>query len=301
MGKRAKTYLKLFVSIVIVCLLFFTIDIDTCLKTLSLISVRVFLLLVLIYIIGQVISALKWKIIANKLGFDKSFFSFIEYYFKGMFYNLFLPTNVGGDVMKIIYLRDSNNLSQSIERAFVSIVTDRLSGVFVLICLAFCGMFFLEDLNYVLKYLIIFGFLASLICISTVFFVKKFGCELKNVFLKKIEDYCSIFFDKSILTVLLLSLCFHILVIFIHVLIGKDLHLEINPFYYLILYPLAAIAASLPISLNGVGIKEAAYIYILNLIKISPSEAIVFVLCWNLVILLSGLFGAIFFYYSKEL
>ena len=53
--------------------------------------------------------------------------------------------------------------------------------------------------------------------------------------------------------------------------------------------------ASLPISLNGIGIKEAGYIYLLNKISIEPSQAIVFVLCWNLIILTASLFGAVFF------
>ncbi len=295
MQVKAKIWFKLIVSIIILCLLFYSIDVDLCLKTLSLISIKIFLLLVLIYIAGQIISAFKWKIIANKLSFSGSFFSFIKFYFKGMFYNSFLPTNVGGDIMKMVYLRDCNNLENPFERAFVSVIFDRFSGVFVLICLAFFGIFCFEGLCNILKYLIIAGFITTLICIGIVAILIKCKNNIKNFLLTKIINYSSLFFNKSIVPVLLLSLVFHILVICIHILIGKDLHLDINSSYYLILYPLTAFAASLPISFNGIGIKEAAYIYILNLINITPSVAIVFVLCWNLVILVTSLLGTLFF------
>lgn len=295
MSKRTKLCLKILVSLVILCILLFTINIDDCKKVISLVDVKNLFLLVLIYIVGQIVSALKWKIIAKKLGFQQNIFEFIKYYFKGMFYNSFLPTNVGGDVMKIIYLKDCNNLSQSVEKSFVSVLFDRLSGVFMLICMAFVALFFLSGLYYVVKYSVIVAFFSVLVGCCVIIFLSKSNYNFKNVILKKVVNYTNIFSDKSLLPILFLSLVFHLLVIFIHILIGKDLQLAIPIQYYFILYPLSAIAASLPISLNGIGIKEAAYIYLLSLIGISSSSAIVFALCWNVVIIFSSFLGAVFF------
>ena len=293
MDKRIKICLKLFVSLVILCLLFFTVDVNTCLKTLSHINISLFFLLVLIYLTGQVISAVKWKIIAQKLGFHNTLFNFIKYYFKGMFYNSFLPTNVGGDIMKIAYLKKDCNQENSIEKAFVSVLADRISGVFVLVILAFAGILAVHNLNNMIKFFVCLAFLLSLL---SIFLILVFGKKnFKHDIINKIIGYNKLFLYIDMFKILFLSLVFHILVIILHVLIGKALHLTINPFYYLILYPLSALAASLPVSLNGIGIKEASYMYLLAQVSILPSQALIFVLCWNLVILINSLIGAMFF------
>ncbi len=294
MGKRTKICLKLIISIVILCLIFFSVDIESCLAALSNIDIKVFVLLVLLYVIGQIISALKWKVIAERLGFKNNFFTYVKFYFKGMFFNTFLPTNVGGDVMKIAYLKKNDDNSAAIERAFVSVVTDRLSGVLVLVILAFVGVLCINT-NDILRLLIISATLAVIFCLLLVLFLCCKKYEFENNILQKVIYYNKLFINRSIIPILLLSLCFHLLVIVIHILIGKTMHLDINLYYYLILYPVTAIAASLPVSLNGIGIKEAAYMYILNLISVTPSQGLIFVFCWNLVVLISSLLGAAFF------
>ncbi len=293
MDKRTKICLKLFVSLVILCLLFFSVDINTCLKTLAHINISLFTLLVLIYLAGQVISALKWKIIAERLGFRNSLFNFIKYYFKGMFYNSFLPTNVGGDIMKIAYLKKNCSGDDCIEKALVSVLADRISGVFVLVVLAFTGVLAVHNLNNSIKFFVCLAFLLFMLSVFLIFIFRR--KQFKHDIINKIIGYNNLFFDKNIFKILSLSLVFHIFVIIIHVLTGMALHFYINPLYYLILYPVSAIAASLPLSFNGIGIKEASYMYLLAQVAILPSQALVFVLCWNLVILISSLIGAVFF------
>src|SRR4051812_34747016 len=56
------------------------------------------LLAVGLYVLCQFISSLRWRLLAQPLGFAQPLRQFTGYYFIGMYFNLLLPTSVGGDV-----------------------------------------------------------------------------------------------------------------------------------------------------------------------------------------------------------
>src|SRR5437588_4669535 len=84
-----------------------------------------------LYLGIQMISGLRWRLLAKPLGYEGSVWEFTGFYFIGMFFNLFLPSSVGGDVVRAWYLGGGSELS-----AFLSVLVDRLSGLAVLISLA---------------------------------------------------------------------------------------------------------------------------------------------------------------------
>src|SRR5262245_36499244 len=86
-----------------------------------------------VYLAVQVLSALRWKVLAGPLGFDQPLRRFTGFYFIGMFFNLFLPTSVGGDVVRAWYLDGGSGRRLA---AFVSSFVDRLSGLTVLVGMA---------------------------------------------------------------------------------------------------------------------------------------------------------------------
>src|SRR5947209_8083614 len=57
-----------------------------------------------LYLATQVVSGLRWRLLAEPLGFEQSLARFTGLYFVGMFFNLVLPTSVGGDVVRAWYL-----------------------------------------------------------------------------------------------------------------------------------------------------------------------------------------------------
>ncbi len=58
----------------------------------------------LAYLVGQAISAMRWTVLSGPLGFHMGLTGMTAYYFIGMFFNLFAPGTVGGDLSKIFYL-----------------------------------------------------------------------------------------------------------------------------------------------------------------------------------------------------
>ena len=48
---------------------------------------------------AQMVSATRWQRLARPLGFRNRLWEFVSFYFIGNFFNLLLPTSVGGDVV----------------------------------------------------------------------------------------------------------------------------------------------------------------------------------------------------------
>ena len=233
MTENKKTLIKILVSITVLGLLFLSIDIKTSIKTFSNINHYILFVSVFLYAAGQILCAKKWEILSQMLGFATSFFNYVKYYFKGMFFNTFLPTNIGGDVMKIRYIYIEQK-EKSVEQAFVSVLSDRLTGLFVLILMCAIGAFIMYSEIYIK-----ISMLALLIFIFVSIFIIKIyikdHSEIKNKFLLKICNYVKQLTDKKIFQVLILSLFFHIFMIIIHILIGKSMNLNISPVYYMLL------------------------------------------------------------------
>ena len=80
----------------------------------------------LMYLASQVVSSIRWYFLAHALDFSGLWSTYLKYYFVGMYFNLFLPTSVGGDVLKMHFI--SRGESKKL-RATYSLVADRLFGL----------------------------------------------------------------------------------------------------------------------------------------------------------------------------
>ena len=87
---------------------------------------------IVLYLVGQVMSAYRWRLIGTSVGLDESFAAYVRYYFIGMFFMFFGPSTLGGDLVRSLYLADS---AGGRARAFNSVIFDRLNGLVVLVAI----------------------------------------------------------------------------------------------------------------------------------------------------------------------
>ena len=59
---------------------------------------------VLLYAGGQALSAWRWRMLLEPVALSVPYRRMVSFYFIGMFFNLFLPTIVGGDAVKALLL-----------------------------------------------------------------------------------------------------------------------------------------------------------------------------------------------------
>jgi len=83
-------------------------------------------------------SSIKWWMLANAGGLKVSLLRTWAYYMVGMFYNLIMPTSVGGDVVRAYEMgKYSRNQAMSLASVFV----ERYTGVVVLLLLSLVAVF----------------------------------------------------------------------------------------------------------------------------------------------------------------
>ena len=106
--KKAKPALVLLMKVLVsagLLVFFFTrIHIERFFHTFASADFSYIALALVVYFFSQFLSTLRWEVLARPLGFKKPFMVFLNFYLIGMFFNLFAPGTVGGDVSRIYYL-----------------------------------------------------------------------------------------------------------------------------------------------------------------------------------------------------
>ena len=184
MKDKIKFILKLCFGLGILIFLFSKTSFKEFITLLGNADYRMFILIVFMYVIGQIISAKKWMILAVRLRFKSNFMYYLKLYFLGMFYNIFLPTNIGGDIIKISAINDKK--PHSIKRAVISVLADRITGLCILAFFIIFGCCFYHKNN-------ILNFIGIVVVLSFLFVVSFFLYIIrhKNLIpskLKKIFD-----------------------------------------------------------------------------------------------------------------
>lgn len=133
MRERLKAFLKLVISVGLIVWLFSRIDVNEVLSMLKGTNLFLVVLGMILYTGAIVSNAIKWGVLLRAQNIRAPWHIMIQYTFVGVFFNNFLPANVGGDVMR------GYGLSEYIQRradAAVSVVVDRLIGIMALTSMA---------------------------------------------------------------------------------------------------------------------------------------------------------------------
>jgi uncharacterized membrane protein YbhN (UPF0104 family) len=244
-----------------------------------------------LYVVIQLVSSFRWQLLAQPLGFRQSLSRFAGFYFVGMFFNLLLPTSVGGDVVRAWYLdgRTGRRLD-----AFLSVLVDRASGLLLLLLLACAGVVccpFRVPAWVVATVAGAAGMaLAGLLTLPLVLRwtarMGKLGCML---------DRARVYIGHPALVAAtsLLSLGVQAGNVVLVWLIGRAIDAPIPDAYFWILVPLVSLLTLLPVSLNGMGIREGSTVLLLAPLGVSEGLALCLAILWFAVMAAVSLLGGL--------
>lgn len=297
-----KLLLRIGISIIFIIILLKNANILEIIESIVKTDHKILVFGVLFYLAGQLISAYKWQLLANAAGFKNKLIEYLDYYFIGMFFNLFLPTTVGGDITKCYYLSKGDARCRKAP-AIYSVLADRYTGVAVIVWMATIAMFCPIGKVVPVGIKLIMALFSLIIIILTPFapsFIMFFFKRKKwaRTVLRDIKVYFSS--PELVFKAIYWSFLFHLLIIGIHITIGHAMGLNIPIAYYFIIYPMSAIAGFLPVTFNGIGPREGTYIFFLSLIGIKSAAALAFGIYWFGIVLFSSLVGGLFYIKGKH-
>lgn len=282
LGKNRQTIARAFGSILALALLAILLQErgdGELFSALRRVSIGHFLAAILALLLSRLFAVARWHILLRSAGVRISFLRSTMLTFTGNFSSNFLPTTIGGDVVR---LGGAMQLGYDRAICLASLVADRLIGL--------AGMSIVLPLG-LIPVFSIDGGVSQSIAVSAL--IQK-GVD----FAKRTFASFSIWLKKPLaLTGSMLATFGNMLFIYLAIyllLLGIDRHVS----YWLVagLYTLTYFVTLIPISINGLGVQELSMAFLLvQLGGLTPSESATVALLTRVLFILTSLPGAFFF------
>jgi uncharacterized protein (TIRG00374 family) len=248
---------------------------------------------VVLYLLGQALSTFRWWILGRAVGLDRPFLDYLRFYAIGMFFNLFGPSTLGGDAVRVLYL----GRGQRRMLAAGSVLFDRLSGFVMLVALgAGAQLAFHPRLPRALAATVSSAGLMLLAAWIALPRLVRFLPREQRVRRTVEQELAPFWRDGSLLlSAAIVSFVFHVSQVAVQYLLGLATGVALPFWYCLVFHPLVALATALPVSLGGFGVREGGYVLLLGRIGIKPADAVALSLLWFGVTAVAGLVGGLVF------
>jgi uncharacterized membrane protein YbhN (UPF0104 family) len=289
--KRWFSLLRIAVSVSLLAVLAFRTDWQQLGQAFRHLRLQSWLAALAIYLGAQMISAFRWQALAGPLGFAGAVWRYSAFYFIGMFFNMMLPTSVGGDVVRAWYLdhRPGRRL-----HALVSVLVDRASGLLVLlgvacIATALCPILLPRWISLAVWTTAA----ASLGGILLLPFLHRWTSRFDRPhrLLRAVAVYKR--YPKLLLGTTVLSVFVQGANVVIVLVIGEAMGLGIERSYYWIFVPMVTLLTMLPLSLNGMGIREWSTVLFLAPRGIESHDAFCLSILWFTVFTAASVLGGL--------
>lgn len=303
-AKRAWSPLlwKLLVSLVLLAILLWRVDADRLVGTLRALPLPVFVASFLLYVLGYVLSTIRWQRLLLAEGIRLRLARLMLVYFQGAFFNLFLPSLIGGDIFRgyAIYKITRH------DAAVASILVDRLSGFAALMGIALVALGLahreVRDAQVAAMIMGVTVVFAALVLVLQnprlaalaagllgYLGLARFQPRLQGM-VEALQRYRG--HRVALGQALLLSVVLQAMIIVTYYLIGQSLGLGVPLAYFFLYVPLITVLAMLPVSVAGLGVREGAVVYFFAKVGVDGATALGMSLIWfSLTALVSSLGG----------
>ena len=282
------------------------------------INIWIFAATICIFTAGHIIVALRWWVLLRTQSVFISLWAAIKLYFLGWFYNNFMPSSIGGDVVRAWYV--TKHTEKRFEAA-LSVFVDRIIGLLSTFVIAF--FFYMLLLPGTLKQvlaeanlkqqtkpgfftthreIVITITLISLLVLSGLALTRKGRLLLSKIYGKlrhlliKLKQAAVIYCNKplAIASVFCLTVVMQLMVITGFWILGKSMGIDVSVRYYYVFFSLAWVVGVIPVSIGGFGVVEFFLVLMFTRIAgIEEPAAMAIALSQRAVWMLTSLPGAV--------
>lgn len=309
MKKLLSAAIRAFISLFFIILLLYIMrdKYPQIIKAFASTKVLIFALALFFFICAIFVASERLKLIIRAQQIPVTFTESVSLTFIGYFFNNFLPTSIGGDLVKAYYLSHKTDNKAG---SFASILVDRIIGMVTMIFMAFIALFFVKEgvVDNTIKYIVYFITLGSLIAIIfmtnerlakkfsfLLFFVRPIEAKLKGLY-AVIHNYK---YQKSLLWKSFLISFFSQILFFISLgIVALSIGARIPAKDLFIKVPIISMMSLLP-SINGLGIREGSTVALFTPL-IGVDRAFAVSILWLLVLLCISVIGGLIYALSPQ-
>ncbi|MEW6009372.1 MAG: lysylphosphatidylglycerol synthase transmembrane domain-containing protein [Candidatus Omnitrophota bacterium] len=301
--------IRLIITALILVVLFLKINFTQVFSTIKSCNLSLFTIAFLLFICLYFLGLWRWQMLLFSLKLHPPFKKIISAFSGGLFFNLFLPSTIGGDVARIYSL-----LSHTGEggKVAATVIVDRLSGFLALTFISILSIIVGGRLIQSKSVIIIVVAIALTFTIITLLMFsrrtsKAFSSVFKFFHLERIENIWKRIFDalslfrgnkmllfKNFLISLIIQGS-NVLAIY---LIALSLGVKTGLIYFFIIVPIIAVISTLPITIGGLGLRDASSVLFFSKIGISSNIAFSISLISFFFVTFVGIAGGIIYAFS---
>ena len=305
--KTISMVLRIGLSITLLILLFRLIDSQGFMQLFTRMSPSLFIVGAVLYLLAVILSAFRWQLVLRADGVRVRFRHLTEINLVGMLFTNFLPTAVGGDVARMYeFSRQSGQNTQAVS----TVLLDRMFGLISLVVMAVIALaagyrYAGERAVLVVVVAVVIGFVIFWVLFFNKGFVRKFIWVFKLPILSRFELHARALYNSMfglkhqrglVISAIIVSLLLQGTEVISAVFIARSLNIEISTVYFFIFLPMIWLVTMIPLSLNGLGIREGAFTFFFGQVGVLPAEAVALSLLIYSCRLFVGVLGGIIFF-----
>ncbi|TGE34588.1 lysylphosphatidylglycerol synthase transmembrane domain-containing protein [Desulfosporosinus sp. Sb-LF] len=269
LNKNLKLLLRILFSLILIGWFIKAIDWSQIIVMLVGIKLKWLVVAIVWIVLAMVVSTVKWQVITKAQGLKVSFSELWRAYWVGIFFNNFLPSSIGGDALRILWVA---KLSGDSPGATSSVVIERILATTGLAVLGLFGCMLVDNPDQRLITLFCFLIILTLALLALIMSgrVPKFILVSQNkvfVFLVgmirhglRVKEH-----PLSIFKAFVWSVIFQICIVGTNHALFQGLSLNmVDVFKSIYVIPATSVASMLPLGINGYGLREGAYVMLLT-------------------------------------
>lgn len=310
----ARHFLKVLVSAMLLAFLFSKISVTELLTVVQKMDRRILLSAIAVFFASNVLGSCQWFFLLTSSGVRLRYTQAFRFYFVGLFFNNFLPANIGGDAVKVY---DVSRFGVSVYQVVAVTLIDRLVGIFALCLLATAAVIWLNSFYPVDSlglYLAIF--VGCMLPVVGFYLVEPLGRMLRWLVRlvrslavdergTAIIDHMGDFKEKKsfIIGLTFFSFLIQSMRVMTHVLVAHALGVPLDTatvVLFFVFVPLLSLAMIPPITINGLGIREALGIVLLAQAGIGRTDAFAVEFVTYLISVVVSLLGLFIFLLRRD-
>ena len=226
------------------------------------------------------VSVIKWRAFLERLGIQATVPHLFKLYLVGYFVNLLMPSSLGGDVVRSLYVgRGADKV-----RAVSATLLERYTGFVAMVCMSLFAVWWAPQVTLQIRILTIcvglgaVGMTVVLVSgrLNQIGELLKLPARAREKLRRLQEGFQWGLSDKGLLVKAAgLSIAFHLLTVVNTAVVGYAVGWESIPWGDLVVVvPLILIVGAIPVSPQGLGIQEGAFVFFLTSVGASSGEAL---------------------------
>jgi glycosyltransferase 2 family protein len=298
MNKKIAILLKVVVSLGLITFLVNQVDFYKIVNILKNADITMVIYAIILLTFQVFIANIRWQFVLKSQKIMLDYKDILQILWSGLFFNQAMPSSVGGDVIRVYYLKKQG---MTLSNATLGVLMDRLFGIVGLVILVIVPLPLIFELinDSIARAGVLIIALGTSFALILVFFTDKLPGDFVHLkiirwfyLLSKSGRSC-IFESYNGVIVIIVSILIHLISVTAVMTMAIGLGINVEWSGFLLIIPLVILIMVLPISIAGWGVREGVMVVGFGYLGVVPEKALALSILYGLLMLVVAVPGGI--------